>query len=73
MAATIQATGVRHLLCMAEGAGNPDRTVENITRLGAEVLPVLRRRFGHPGQPGVAGVQAAAASASGPSTNAGST
>jgi hypothetical protein len=55
MAATIQATGVRHLLCMAEGAGNPDRTVENITRLGAEVLPALRRRFGHPGQPGVAG------------------
>jgi hypothetical protein len=34
-----------------EGAGDPARTRENIARLGAEVLPVLRQRFGGgPGQ-----------------------
>jgi SAM-dependent methyltransferase len=66
MAATVETTGVRHLLRMAEGGGDPARTVENITRLGAEVLPVLRRRFGCPGQ-------GQAATASGPSTNVGST
>ena len=58
MAATIERTGVRHLLCMVEGAGDPARTRENIARLGAEVLPVLRQRFG--GGPG----QAQAASGS---------
>lgn len=50
MAATIERTGIRHLLCMVEGAGDPARTRENIARLGAEVLPVLRQRFG--GGPG---------------------
>jgi hypothetical protein len=69
MAVTIERTGIRHLLCLAEGAGDPARTAENITRLGAEVLPVLRRRFGRPGQDD--GTQAA--SAPGPSTNPGST
>ena len=28
---------------MVEGAGDPARTQENIARLGADVLPVLRR------------------------------
>ena len=52
MAATIEHTGIRHLLCMVEGAGDPARTRENIARLGAEVLPVLRQRFGGgPGHP----------------------
>ena len=37
----ITGTGVRHLLLMVEGAGNPAATVENITRLGAEVIPRL--------------------------------
>ncbi len=46
MAATMEDTGIRHLLCMVEGAGNPARTRENIARLGAEVMPVLRQRFG---------------------------
>jgi alkanesulfonate monooxygenase SsuD/methylene tetrahydromethanopterin reductase-like flavin-dependent oxidoreductase (luciferase family) len=68
MAVTIERTGIRHLLCLAEGAGDPARTAENITRLGAEVLPVLRRRFGRPGHDGTQ-----AASAPGPSTNPGST
>jgi len=39
----ITGTGVRHLLLMVEGAGDPAATVENITRLGTQVLPRLRR------------------------------
>ena len=42
MAATVERTGVRHLLCMVEGGGNRARTLENIARLGAEVLPAVR-------------------------------
>jgi alkanesulfonate monooxygenase SsuD/methylene tetrahydromethanopterin reductase-like flavin-dependent oxidoreductase (luciferase family) len=38
----ITRTGIRHVLLMAEGAGDTAATVENITRLGAEVLPRLR-------------------------------
>jgi alkanesulfonate monooxygenase SsuD/methylene tetrahydromethanopterin reductase-like flavin-dependent oxidoreductase (luciferase family) len=37
----IAGTGVRHLLLMVEGAGDPAATVENIRRLGAEVIPQL--------------------------------
>jgi alkanesulfonate monooxygenase SsuD/methylene tetrahydromethanopterin reductase-like flavin-dependent oxidoreductase (luciferase family) len=44
MAATVQRTGIRHLVVMAEGAGDPARTRENIARLGSEVLPGLRER-----------------------------
>ncbi len=42
MAATIERTGVRHLLCMVEGGGELARTLDNITRLGADVLPAVR-------------------------------
>jgi hypothetical protein len=42
LADAIDGTGVRHILLMAEGAGDPAATVENITRLGTEVLPALR-------------------------------
>lgn len=45
MAATVERTGIRHLILMVEGAGTPDRTRENIARLGAEVLPRLRAAF----------------------------
>jgi alkanesulfonate monooxygenase SsuD/methylene tetrahydromethanopterin reductase-like flavin-dependent oxidoreductase (luciferase family) len=45
MAATVERTGIRHLILMVEGAGSPRRTRENIARLGAEVLPHLRARF----------------------------
>ncbi|GAA4635682.1 LLM class flavin-dependent oxidoreductase [Actinoallomurus vinaceus] len=45
MAATVERTGIRHLILMVEGAGAPERTRENIARLGAEVLPRLRTRF----------------------------
>jgi alkanesulfonate monooxygenase SsuD/methylene tetrahydromethanopterin reductase-like flavin-dependent oxidoreductase (luciferase family) len=45
MATTVERTGIRHLILMVEGAGTSDRTRENITRIGAEVLPHLRARF----------------------------
>jgi alkanesulfonate monooxygenase SsuD/methylene tetrahydromethanopterin reductase-like flavin-dependent oxidoreductase (luciferase family) len=41
LADAIDGTGVGHILLMA-GAGDPAATVENITRLGTEVLPALR-------------------------------
>ena len=46
MAATVERTGVRHLILMVEGGGDPARTEKNIARLGAEVLPRLRTPFG---------------------------
>ena len=67
MITTVERTGIRHLLCLAEGSGDPAGTLDNIARLGTEVLPALRRRFGGP--PG----HGQGASASGPSTNPGST
>ncbi|WP_449062047.1 LLM class flavin-dependent oxidoreductase [Planomonospora algeriensis] len=39
---TAAATGLRHLILMVEGAGDHARTLENIRRLGAEVLPRIR-------------------------------
>ncbi|MCW2863282.1 MAG: hypothetical protein JWP48_4990, partial [Actinoallomurus sp.] len=45
MATTVERTGVRHLILMVEGGGDPTRTETNITRLGAEVLPRLRKWF----------------------------
>jgi alkanesulfonate monooxygenase SsuD/methylene tetrahydromethanopterin reductase-like flavin-dependent oxidoreductase (luciferase family) len=42
LADTVATTGVRRLLLMVEGAGEPDRTRANIARLGTEVLPHLR-------------------------------
>lgn len=35
-------TGIEHVVLMVEGAGDPARTIENIRRLGAEVLPGLQ-------------------------------
>jgi alkanesulfonate monooxygenase SsuD/methylene tetrahydromethanopterin reductase-like flavin-dependent oxidoreductase (luciferase family) len=46
MAATVERTGVRHLILMVEAGGDPTRTETNIARLGAEVLPRLRTLFG---------------------------
>jgi hypothetical protein len=42
LADTMAATGVRRLLLMVEGAGDPEKTLANIARLGADVLPHLR-------------------------------
>ena len=55
MTATIERTGIRHLLCMVEGAGDRGRTLENVARLGAEVLPSVRRAVGLAGQDAAAG------------------
>jgi alkanesulfonate monooxygenase SsuD/methylene tetrahydromethanopterin reductase-like flavin-dependent oxidoreductase (luciferase family) len=41
LADTVATTGVRRLLLMVEGAGDPERTLANIARLGAEVIPQL--------------------------------
>lgn len=38
---TREVTGLEHLILMVEGAGEHARTLENIRRLGAEVLPRL--------------------------------
>ncbi|WP_189239499.1 LLM class flavin-dependent oxidoreductase [Planomonospora parontospora] len=40
---TAAATGLRHLILMVEGAGDHARTLENIRRLGTEVLPRVRQ------------------------------
>lgn len=40
--ASVERTGVEHVVMMVEGAGSADRTSDNIARLGAEVLPRLR-------------------------------
>jgi alkanesulfonate monooxygenase SsuD/methylene tetrahydromethanopterin reductase-like flavin-dependent oxidoreductase (luciferase family) len=42
LAATAERTGIRHFVLMVEGIGDHDRTLENVARLGAEVLPKLR-------------------------------
>jgi alkanesulfonate monooxygenase SsuD/methylene tetrahydromethanopterin reductase-like flavin-dependent oxidoreductase (luciferase family) len=40
---TVGRTGVRRLLLMVEGGGTRQHTMDNIERLGAQVLPALRR------------------------------
>lgn len=40
---TAETTGVEHVVLMVEGLGEHRRTLENIRRFGAEVLPLLRR------------------------------
>ncbi|GII28806.1 LLM class flavin-dependent oxidoreductase [Planotetraspora mira] len=39
--ATVERTGLRHLILLVEGGGDHARTLENIARLGSEVLPAL--------------------------------
>jgi len=56
LAATAQRTGIDHLILMVEGAGDRGRTVENIIRLGTEVLPVLRADPAEAGSAGSAAV-----------------
>ena len=51
LAATVERTGLRHLILMAEGAGDPRRTRENIARLSAEVVPRLRGQVRTPVEP----------------------
>jgi alkanesulfonate monooxygenase SsuD/methylene tetrahydromethanopterin reductase-like flavin-dependent oxidoreductase (luciferase family) len=42
LVATVERTGVRHLILLVEAAGSRRATLENIERLGAEVLPKVR-------------------------------
>ncbi len=44
LAATAHRTGVEHVILMVETTGELARTLETISRLGAEVLPRLRRQ-----------------------------
>ncbi|MGH3771123.1 MAG: LLM class flavin-dependent oxidoreductase [Pseudonocardiaceae bacterium] len=44
LATTARRTGIGHVILLVEGAGERTRTLENITRLGTEVLPHLRHR-----------------------------
>jgi alkanesulfonate monooxygenase SsuD/methylene tetrahydromethanopterin reductase-like flavin-dependent oxidoreductase (luciferase family) len=41
LAASVDRTGIRHILLMVEGTGQLRRTVETIERVGAEVVPRL--------------------------------
>ncbi len=41
LATTAERTGISHLILLVEGAGSRTATLENITRLGREVLPKL--------------------------------
>jgi alkanesulfonate monooxygenase SsuD/methylene tetrahydromethanopterin reductase-like flavin-dependent oxidoreductase (luciferase family) len=55
---TAATTGVEHAILVVEGHGDPARTLENIRRLGAEVLPALRAptpAAGRGGRPETAG------------------
>ncbi|HKB29402.1 MAG TPA: LLM class flavin-dependent oxidoreductase [Streptosporangiaceae bacterium] len=52
MTTTALRTGIRHLVLMVEGAGDPARVRENIARLGAEVLPQVRRQVSSRPAPG---------------------
>jgi alkanesulfonate monooxygenase SsuD/methylene tetrahydromethanopterin reductase-like flavin-dependent oxidoreductase (luciferase family) len=47
LAATVMTSGIGHLILLVE-AGAPERTIANIARLGAEVLPVVRSRLAAP-------------------------
>lgn len=50
LAESAATTGLRHLLLMVEGAGDPALTRTNIARLGAEVVPVLAANGAPPQQ-----------------------
>lgn len=40
---TVERTGIRHVILLVEAAGSAARTLENIARLGEEVLPMVRQ------------------------------
>ena len=41
---SLRRTGVAHVVMLVEASGTPEGTCENIARIGAEVLPALRRQ-----------------------------
>ncbi|MFI6993591.1 LLM class flavin-dependent oxidoreductase [Nonomuraea wenchangensis] len=48
---TADRTGVEHVILLVEGIGEHRRTLENVRRFGAEVLPLLRGEPGGAGSP----------------------
>lgn len=42
LAEGIRRTGVSHVIMLVEATGTPERTLENLQRIGAEVLPAVR-------------------------------
>ena len=42
LVATVQKTGIKHLILLVEAAGTREATLDNIARLGEEVLPGVR-------------------------------
>jgi alkanesulfonate monooxygenase SsuD/methylene tetrahydromethanopterin reductase-like flavin-dependent oxidoreductase (luciferase family) len=44
LATTAHTTGISHFILLVEGTGDRTRTLENISRLGSEVIPLLRDR-----------------------------
>ncbi|HEX8935648.1 MAG TPA: LLM class flavin-dependent oxidoreductase [Pseudonocardiaceae bacterium] len=42
LTSTISRTGIDHVILLVEGAGDRARTLENINRFGAEILPLLQ-------------------------------
>ncbi|MEW9550110.1 LLM class flavin-dependent oxidoreductase [Nonomuraea sp. NPDC050783] len=56
IARTAERTGIGHVILLVEGCGEHRRALENVRRLGAEVLPLLRERApGGPDGPGPPG------------------
>ena len=43
--ATVERTGIRHIILLPDCTGVPEETFENIARLGAEVIPKVRAAF----------------------------
>ncbi|WP_020669050.1 LLM class flavin-dependent oxidoreductase [Amycolatopsis nigrescens] len=52
LCAGIRDTGVSHVIMMVEAAGVGERTLENIERIGADVLPAVRERVSSRAAPG---------------------
>jgi hypothetical protein len=44
LAETARRTGIDHFILLVEGTGDLTRTLHNIARIGAEVIPLLRDR-----------------------------
>lgn len=45
LVATIERTGIRHLILLTDVTGSPEQSLETVARLGEEVLPHVRAAF----------------------------
>jgi hypothetical protein len=48
LVATIERTGIRHLILLTDVTGSPEQSLETVARLGEEVLPHVRAAFQGP-------------------------